>query len=301
MRTSFALLTSAALLIIPSIAFAQDKDQAPQDQAQQSNCPPGSWFCDSGSATTGAQGEEQAPSDEGQSEDQTSKKPEKSEASKKAPSVKVFPPDDEGRRVIVVDRPEDVPKPPRRRHHRAWGINLRLEGVGMGSSKNRSSNSGMGGIGFSLRYRPVMHFALDAGVDLFGGTDWSGNKRDEESFMLNGIIYFNPQNAVQFYTIGGIGFSQARVQPQQETASATTQTALSGGPYTYNYFGGQLGVGLEFRLTHVVSLNVDALGFIRGRTDSLARTQPEFTDPSTGRTTNTSGGGLLRGGITFYW
>ncbi len=297
MRTSLALLTSAALLIIPTIAFAQDKDQAP-DQAPQGDCPPGSWFCDdSGNATP--QGDQQAPSGEDQG-DETSSGPAEGEASTAAPKVKVYPPDEQGRRVIVVDRPEDVPKPPVRRHHRPWGINLRLEGVGMGSSKQQSRNSGMGGIGFSLRYRPVMHFALDAGFDLFGGTDWSGNKRDEQSFMLNGIIYFNPRNAVQFYTIGGIGFSEAHVQPQQQGADGGT-TPLINGWDTYSYFGGQLGIGLEFRLTHLVSLNVDALGFIRGRTDNVARTQPEFTDPDTGRTTNTSGGGLLRGGITFYW
>jgi opacity protein-like surface antigen len=298
MRTSFALLTSAVLLILPSIAFAQD-----QDQGQQGDCPPGSWFCDdSGSANTNAEeGDDQAPAaDQDQNGDQSSG-PEEGEAPRKAPSVKVYPPDKEGRRVIVVDRPEDVPKPPRRRHRRAWGINLRLEGVGMGSSKQQSRNSGMAGLGFSLRYRPVPNFALDAGVDVFGGTDWTGNKRNEDSFMLNGIVYFNPKNAVQVYTIGGIGFSAAKVTQSQSQVSATGNTELVDTKYDYRYFGGQLGIGLEFRLTHVVSLNVDALGFIRGRTDDLARTQPEFTDPDTGRTTNTSGGGLLRGGITFYW
>lgn len=295
MRTSLALLTSAALFIIPSLAFAQD-----QDQGQQGDCPPGSWFCDdSGNADTGAQGTEEAPPED-QGEEPSSSGTDESEASGKAPKVKVYPPDEKGRRVIVVDRPEDVPKPPRHRHRRAWGINLRLEGVGMGSSKQQSRNAGMAGLGFSLRYRPVPNFALDAGFDFFGGTDWAGNKRDETAFMLNGIVYFNPKNAVQVYTIGGIGFSGARVQ-QDQLLDSNNQTQNVDGYQTYRYFGGQLGIGLEFRLTHVVSLNVDALGFIRGRTDDLARTQPEFTDPDTGRTTNTSGGGLLRGGITFYW
>jgi len=294
MRTSLALLTSAVLLILPSIAFAQD-----QDQGQRGDCPPGSWFCDdSGGADTSAEGAGQAPAAD---QDQSSSGPEEGEAPQKAPSVKVYPPDKQGRRVIVVDRPEDVPKPPRRRHHRAWGINLRLEGVGMGSSKQRSNDAGMAGLGFSFRYRPVMNFALAAGVDVFGGTDWAGNKRNENAFMLNGIVYFNPKNAVQFYTIGGIGFSAAQVTQSQTQVSAAGNTELVDTKYNYRYFGGQLGIGLEFRLTHVVSLNVDALGFIRGRTDDLARTQPEFTDPDTGRTTNTSGGGLLRGGITFYW
>ena len=69
----------------------------------------------------------------------------------------------------------------------------------------------------------------------------------------------------------------------------------------YSYFGGQIGVGLEFRVLDTVSLDLDVVGFIRGRTDNAAQLHPEFTDPDTGRTTNTSGGGLFRGGITFYW
>jgi len=41
-------------------------------------------------------------------------------------------------------------------------------------------------------------------------------------------------------------------------------------------------------------------GFIRGRTDDMAATQPEFT-AADGRTTNTSGGALFTGGLTFYF
>ena len=54
-------------------------------------------------------------------------------------------------------------------------------------------------------------------------------------------------------------------------------------------------------MSRLVSLNVDLVGFMRGRTDEDARDMPEFTDPETGRATNASGGGLMRGGITFYW
>ncbi len=41
------------------------------------------------------------------------------------------------------------------------------------------------------------------------------------------------------------------------------------------------------------------LGFVRSRTDEGG--PPEFTDPVTGQTTNKSGGGLFRGGLTFWW
>jgi opacity protein-like surface antigen len=160
---------------------------------------------------------------------------------------------------------------------------------------DRQSNvSGMGGVGMSFRARPVPHFALDIGIDAIGGRDYLGNKRSETPFMLSAFVYANPRNPVQFYMIGGLGWSAARVE--YESTNGNTPEIQH-----YSYFGGHLGAGLEFRLNPGVSLNIDMLGFVRGRTDSLARTQPEFTDPTTGRTTNTSGGGLFRGGVTFYW
>ena len=79
----------------------------------------------------------------------------------------------------------------------------------------------------------------------------------------------------------------------------------------YDYFGGQVGAGLELRLGRVVAFNADIRGFIRGRTDALAQRQPEFDSPAgcssqanfpgQCRTTNTSGGGLLTGGMTLYF
>ena len=57
---------------------------------------------------------------------------------------------------------------------------------------------------------------------------------------------------------------------------------------------------MEFRVSRALALNLDVRGIIRGRTDSYAKTQPEFTD-SQGRTTNTSGGAVVTGGMTFYF
>jgi hypothetical protein len=163
--------------------------------------------------------------------------------------------------------------------------------------------SSMGGAGISLRARPVPHFALDIGLDAVGGRDYLGNSRTEVPFTLNAMVYFNPRNPVQFYMLGGIGWSTARVE-FDNTASPQATTSVVQSPYNverYSYFGGQLGTGLEIRLSPPVSLNIDVVGFIRGRTDAAARDRPEFTDPNTGRTTNTSGGGLFRLGLTFYW
>jgi len=95
----------------------------------------------------------------------------------------------------------------------------------------------------------------------------------------------------QFYMLAGLGWSSARVEFDQDPAYHKVEH--------YSYFGGQLGAGVEFRLSRVVSLNADLIGFVRGRTDSRARENPEFTNGN--KSTNTSGGGLVRGGITFYW
>jgi hypothetical protein len=55
------------------------------------------------------------------------------------------------------------------------------------------------------------------------------------------------------------------------------------------------------RVSRSIALGGDIVGFIRGRTDDQASTVPEFEDPNTHRATNTSGGGLIRVGATFYW
>jgi hypothetical protein len=155
----------------------------------------------------------------------------------------------------------------------------------------QDESAGMGGVGFSLRIRPEPYFVVDIGLDMLGGKDYQGHRRAEVPFSLSGIFFANPKSATQFYVLGGLDWSHARVEIDDRTQ--TTEE--------YSYFGGHLGPGLEFRLSHPVSLNIDLLGFIRGRTDRLAASELEFTDERTGQTTNTSGGGLFRVGVTFYW
>ncbi|MDP9002528.1 MAG: hypothetical protein M3O46_20755, partial [Myxococcota bacterium] len=111
-----------------------------------------------------------------------------------------------------------------------------------------------------------------------------------------------PRSRAQIYLLAGFGWSGAHVKCDGCASPVDNH---------YDYFGGQVGAGLELRLTRVLAFNVDVRGFVRGRTDDLARAQPEFDQP-TGcssnpaaygicRTTNTSGGGLLTGGMTLYF
>jgi len=201
-------------------------------------------------------------------------------------------------RVVVRTVPEAPPPPVlrKRRWRREWGLNFRVEGISLGRQDGAAENAGMGGVGLSLRYRPVPAFAFDVGVDLVGGVDFNGNERTEAPLSLSGILFVNPRSRVQFYFTGGLHVSHANVN-LREDSPLLDEGATS--HMEYDYFGGQGGIGLEFRLSRRVALNIDALGFIRGRTDD--GTVPEFRDAATGRTTDTSGGGLFRGGLSLYW
>ncbi|MEO6600986.1 MAG: outer membrane beta-barrel protein, partial [Polyangiaceae bacterium] len=136
-----------------------------------------------------------------------------------------------------------------------------------------------------------------AGLDLLTGTDFQGYSRSEVGLLLNTLVFFNPHDLVQLYGLGGLGFSGATVTISPRSG----ETPFARHDEDYSYFGGQLGLGVEVRVTRRIALSGDIIGFIRGRTDDLSDHVPEFTDPSLHRTTNTSGGGLLRVGATFYW
>jgi hypothetical protein len=258
----------------------------------QGECPPGSWFCDD----EGAPPAEDEAGDEADTAGADSESAPGGAKPKQRPPIVVYQPSGEPPdKVIVVEAPP--PKPPKKRWRREWGFNLHLESVLMRDDEARHPDAGMGGLGFGLRYRPIPHFAFEAGLDFLGGIDYAGNERAERALLLNAIIFFNPRSKVQVYTLGGIGFSQANVRREELNNGAVVDEWID----EYSYFGAQLGLGLEWRVSRKVALDFDVIGFIRGRTDEQARFEPEFVELETGRTTNTSGGGLGRLGITFYW
>jgi hypothetical protein len=197
-----------------------------------------------------------------------------------------------------------VPPPPTAAPKPRWqseiGLNLRVEGMAFGKSAGTASTAGMGGVGLSLRYRPTPHFAFDLGVDVLAGNDYNGFERVEVPVSLNGLLYLNPRSRVQFYLLGGAHISRAQVKSEFPAPQLSVNRE---GEYsaTYTYFGGQGGGGFEFRLSKRIALNLDGVGFIRKRIDEHAARMPEFIDPNNGKTTNTSAGALIRGGLTFWW
>jgi hypothetical protein len=199
--------------------------------------------------------------------------------------------------VVVYQSPTTryyvIPPPPPVYYYRPrplyrgeWGLNLHLEGASFGHAANVTS-AGMGGGGIGLRYRPAPAFALETDLDFVGGTDYQGYRRSEEASTLNALVFLNPRSRAQVYLLAGFGWSWAHAMDD-----------LQGVAYDYSYFGGQGGIGLEFRAAKHFALNIDARAFIRTRTDDQGGA--EFVSAS-GQTTNTSAGALFTGGMTFYF
>lgn len=276
---------SAALSVV---AFA------PLAAAQSGDCPPGGWFCEETPQDDPPTEPAADPAEPAEPPTDPAPAPEHRRRHRRPPPPAMPPP------YVLEEAPP--PPPPRKQPRiRRWGFQLRVESAlmgavsdGYGGEEGPATNAGMSGLGVSLRYRPVGHFALDFGGDFLAGRDWYGRPRSESAFSVNGFLFVNPRDAVQFYLFAGLGLAQAHVDRTEEQNAPR--------PYdSFSYFGGQMGLGLEFRVTRSISLDVDLAGFARSRTDSRAASEPEFTSPTTGQTTNSSGGGLLRGGVTFYW
>ncbi len=318
MRRCLTPVVFAAAMSLPLPALAQN------------NCPPGAWFCEQAEVQTPPapqlQPQRQAPppvqlnQDDADDADAVQAAP---PPMRGAPPVVVYQPAPAApptTRVIIITPgygggyyapspprprtyrmtpppPAPPPPPPVWHHDTKWGLNLRVEGMTFGHNEKAAQDSGMGGLGLSLRYRPIPHFAFDVGVDMLGGTDYNGFQRTETPFTVSGMIFLNPRSPVQLYLLGGMNFSRAKVTSD---FASPLLAAKEDGTFQaeYTYFGGQAGAGLEFRLARHVALNVDVIGFMRKRTDDGR--VPEFSDPEKG-TTNSSGGALLRGGLTFWW
>lgn len=276
--------------------------------AQQSpNCPPGSWFC----ADAQVPGLGGAQITVGGATQPQQLQPLPAPQQVVPPPVVVQPPPQQPPVVVYQPAPPPVivlrqPPPDYRTYYvrrratlpqQEWGLNLHVEGAFIGSGY--SGNAGLGGFGGALRYKPAPWFGVEAGADFVIGRDYNDYARNETAFTVSGLFFLNPRSRAQVYLLGGFGWSVANVT--NDTYIGSGEPVGLGDTVSYHYFGGQAGVGLEYRMTRHLAFNVDMRGFIRGRTDSNADARPEFRDPSTGQTTNTSGGLLMTGGMTFYF
>lgn len=237
-------------------------------------CPGGDWFCDP------------TPIPEPEVEPEPERPP---------PLPPVAQPEPPRRMRIEV---AEAPAPRRvRRRYREWAVNLHGAVALMGNDSAMSPDAGMSGFGGALRFRLIPHIAFEGSLELLWGIDYNGYDRFEDAVMGSALFFANPRSAVQLYGLAGLGFGNAWL----DTGYASNASAPRRRDETYFYFGAQLGVGVEARITRHFVLGGDVLGFLRERRDAGRSDYPEFVDPETGRTTNASGGGLLRLGASYYW
>lgn len=294
----FLSAAAVAVLFTSRAALAQ-----PAGGGAAEDCPPGSWFC----------GKTEAPAPAAAGAPQAAPTPAKADPApagggalaplpeakeSKAPGETAPPIGDgsasDGRasdatgartppaRYVYVPR-EAKPKS-------EIGVNLHLGGLPIVSS--RAHGAGMTVLGAGLRFRPIPELAIQPDFDLAIGSDAANRSRSELGFALNGLLFVNPKNKAQLYFLAGLGTQVAQVNGGDSAGPAPS--------VTYSYLSAQGGMGVEFRLSKVVALGLDVRGIVRTRVDDRAETTYEFTS-TTGQRTNTSGGVLFSGGITFYF
>jgi hypothetical protein len=261
MTRGWLLAFAIPATVVVTMGPARAQDDPP-------GCPPGEWFCDD--SDQGAPPPEADP-----------------DASRADSDWESSEPDEGGRDEIDVRRPASAPLTDRGwsegsggRPMSPWSLALRAQGVLLDGKRH---DTGLGGVGVSGRYSLGPVVTLDLGLDSMLGTDYNGNDRSELSLSLSSLFFLNYHPVVRTYVLVGVNTASARVDVGRDVQ-------------TWGYFGGHTGLGLEVSLDPRIALTFDLLGFMRGRTDSRAAREPEFTD-SRGRVTNTSGGGLVRGGI----
>jgi len=281
MKRRWLLPNVASALVVPATVLAS----APPDAGavEPPECPPGEWFCDEPEEPALPPGDETGPVDgpapgpgsewsdeEGDVQGVPPRSARGDMDVRRGPPPEVLDGDDRGSRR----RPGSSP----------WSVSLRIQGVMLGQGRLRSHDARMGGVGASIRYEVNPVLTLDGGIDSMLGRDYNGYDRSEVSLSLSSLLYLNQHRQIRTYGIFGLNTSAARVD-------------IAGDDQGWGYFGAHAGLGLDIALDRRVALNLDLLGFIRGRTDQRAAREPEFTDGS-GRVSNTSGGGLFRGGFT---
>ncbi|MGB8330953.1 MAG: outer membrane beta-barrel protein [Polyangiales bacterium] len=177
----------------------------------------------------------------------------------------------------TVARPTVVQAPPAPKRDRKLGLHFDVGGT-------FGPDVLLGGFSGALRFRPKEYLGIDLGSGYVVGNDYQGFYRTEIPLTADLLFFVNPQHKLQVYFLLGPGVSFGRVDMFDEVRHMT-------------YVGGQVGLGLELRLAPAFALNVDVRGVLRHRVDDDPR--PEFTDGE--RTTDTSAGGVLTFGATFYF
>lgn len=171
--------------------------------------------------------------------------------------------------TYLQPQPVAAPAPAQRQQ---FGLGAYASGLFLGGGESSRSRPAVGGAGVVVRYRHNPHIASEVTLAGMFGNDYNGDRRAEVPVTVGGVVYFNPQNRFQVYGLLGAGLSFASVQYDAANARVRGMDQAS-----YLYLGGYAGVGAEWQLSRSFALFFDVRGFIRGRVDRDAESNPEFS------------------------
>lgn len=199
------------------------------------------------------------------------------------------PPPQQTETVIVIEQQQQRLRLRPVWQNRKWGMTARI-GAMIGG------NVRMAGAQLGLRLRPSRIFAVELGAGFYGGTDYNDMERSEVPLTLDLMMFLPRASRFQAYITAGMGFSFANVEGVHSGYGEYMDRDFA-------YFGGQLGVGVEWRIRPRFALSADLRGFIRSRIDEDEDSdpRPEFYDPDGNRATDTSAGARVTLGAHLYF
>ncbi len=142
------------------------------------------------------------------------------------------------------------------------------------------------GLGLSFRVRPTRWFGIEPAIDVFSGYDEYDTARAETNISTDLLFYLNPRDAVQIFGLIGGSIALASHSERWNYEHST-------------HLGAHLGLGLEFRVTQLLSFNVNAIAFSRGLAGAEARAL-DADDPHD-HIPESSRGVMLRASTGFYF
>lgn len=171
---------------------------------------------------------------------------------------------------------------------RSWGVQVRFD-LPLIDDGDSPAHPFMAGAGLGFVYLPLDHIGLELAVDSAFGRDALDARRRELGVSGALLAFFDTHPRLRAFLSMGLFHSWAEVEPP---ASYERH---------YRYFGALLGLGAELTLRPLTSAFVRFDGFMRGRVDAGAGSEPEFVHSATGETSNSSAGALLRIGAARYF
>ena len=149
-----------------------------------------------------------------------------------------------------------------------WGLNLHLEGAIIGGGY--SGNAGLGGFGAGLRYKPSPWFGVEAGRRLRHRSRLQRLRAQRDCVHAERPLVLEPAQPRAGLLARRLRLEHRERDERHVPELGFEPVGLKATARSYHYFGGQAGVGLEYRMTRNIALNIDMRGFMRGRTDSNA-------------------------------